>query len=111
MKSYAYVRNHTQCQNLIRIMTLLYGGGIWNVAYSISNRYHSRFFDCLAHPNLSATLATDQKSSYLLPKFSRVPLTIVLIPLISTIVTGTLLNFGKKYGFPEIQRQLKGHFW
>ena len=24
-------------------------------------RYHSRFFDCLAHPNLSATLATDQK--------------------------------------------------
>ena len=25
------------------------------------NRHHSRFFDCLAHPNLSATLATDQK--------------------------------------------------
>ena len=25
------------------------------------SRYHSRFFDCLAHPNLSATLATDQK--------------------------------------------------
>ena len=24
-------------------------------------RYHSKFFDCLAHPNLSATLATDQK--------------------------------------------------
>ena len=24
-------------------------------------RYLSRFFDCLAHPNLSATLATDQK--------------------------------------------------
>ena len=24
-------------------------------------RHHSRFFDCLAHPNLSATLATDQK--------------------------------------------------
>ena len=24
-------------------------------------RYHSRFFDCLAHPNLCATLATDQK--------------------------------------------------
>ena len=36
-------------------------------------------------------------SSYLLPKFSRVPLTIVLIPLISTIVNGTLLNFGKRY--------------
>ena len=26
-------------------------------------RYLSRFFDCLAHPNLSATLATDQKWS------------------------------------------------
>ena len=24
-------------------------------------RYLSRFFDCLAHPNISATLATDQK--------------------------------------------------
>ena len=27
----------------------------------LSTRYLSRFFDCLAHPNLSATLATDQK--------------------------------------------------
>ena len=27
----------------------------------ICNRYHSRFFDYLSHPNLSATLATDQK--------------------------------------------------
>ena len=35
--------------------------------------------------------------SYLLPKFSRVPLTIVLNPLISTIINGTLLNFGKRY--------------
>ena len=25
-------------------------------------RYILRFFDCLAHPNLSATYATDQKS-------------------------------------------------
>ena len=24
-------------------------------------RYHSRFFNCLSHPNLCATLATDQK--------------------------------------------------
>ena len=38
---------------------------------------------------------TRKSSAYLLPKFSRVPLTIVLIPLISTIVNGTLLNFGK----------------
>jgi hypothetical protein len=24
-------------------------------------KHHSRFFECLAHPNLSATLATDKK--------------------------------------------------
>ena len=36
-------------------------------------------------------------SSYLLPKFSRVPFTIVLISRISTMVNGTLLNFGKRY--------------
>ena len=36
-------------------------------------------------------------SSHLLPKFSRVPFTIVLIPLISTIVNVTLLNFDKRY--------------
>jgi hypothetical protein len=36
-------------------------------------------------------------SSYLLPKLSRVPLTIVLISEISTMVNGTLLNFGKRY--------------
>ena len=40
---------------------------------------------------------TLKASSYILPKFSRVPLTIVLILLISTIVNGTLLNFGKRY--------------
>ena len=36
-------------------------------------------------------------SSYLLPKFSRVPFTIILISGISTMVNGTLLNFGKRY--------------
>ena len=36
-------------------------------------------------------------SPYLLPKFSRVPLTIVLIIEISAMVNGTLLNFGKRY--------------
>ena len=36
-------------------------------------------------------------ASYLLPKFSRVPFTIVLISGISTMVNGTLLNFGKRY--------------
>ena len=35
--------------------------------------------------------------SYLLPKFSRVPFTIVLISGISTMVNGTLLNFDKRY--------------
>ena len=36
-------------------------------------------------------------SSYILPKFSSVPFTIVLISGISTMVNGTLLNFGKRY--------------
>ena len=36
-------------------------------------------------------------SLYLLPKFSRIPFTIVLISLFSTMVNGTLLNFGKRY--------------
>ena len=40
---------------------------------------------------------TLKSSSYLLPKFSRVPLTIVIIPLISVIVNGTQLNFSKRY--------------
>jgi hypothetical protein len=34
---------------------------------------------------------------YLLTKFSRVPFTTVLIRDISTMVNGTLLNFGKRY--------------
>ena len=36
-------------------------------------------------------------SSYLLPKFSRVPFTIVLISGISTMVNDTVLNFGERY--------------
>ena len=36
-------------------------------------------------------------SLYRLAKFSRVPFTIVLISRISTMVNGTLLNFGKRY--------------
>ena len=36
-------------------------------------------------------------SLYILPKFSRVPFTIVMISGISTMVNGTLLNFGKRY--------------
>ena len=50
-------------------------------------RYHSRFFDCLAHPNLKVQHWPQ----------SRVPFTIVLFSLINTIVNGTLLNFGKRY--------------
>ena len=38
-----------------------------------------------------------KSSSYLLPNFSTVSFTIVLILLISTIVNGTVLNFGKRY--------------
>ena len=37
------------------------GGSLEVIRESLHSRYHSRFFDCLAHPNLSATLATDQK--------------------------------------------------
>ena len=40
---------------------------------------------------------THKLSSYLLPKFIRVPFTVVLSLLISTMVNGTLLNFGKRY--------------
>ena len=40
---------------------------------------------------------TIKLSSYLLPKFSRVPFTIVLISRFSNMVNGTLLNFGKRY--------------
>ena len=32
-----------------------------NTYPEVSTRYLLRFFDCLAHPNLSATFATDQK--------------------------------------------------
>ena len=40
---------------------------------------------------------TIKMSLYFLPKFSRVPFTIVLISGISTMDNGTLLNFGKRY--------------
>ena len=40
---------------------------------------------------------TFKSSSYLLPNFSRVTLTIVMISEISTKGNGTLLNFGKRY--------------
>ena len=40
---------------------------------------------------------TIKLSSYLLPKFSRVPFTIVLMSGISTMVNDTVLNFGKRY--------------
>ena len=58
--------------------------------YCLFSRYLSRFFDCLARPNLSASKPkcnfsnwskmTLKLSSYLLPKFSRVSFTIVPIP-------------------------------
>ena len=40
---------------------------------------------------------TLKSSSYLLPKFSIVPLIIELISKISITVNGNLLNFGKRY--------------
>ena len=38
-------------------------------------------------------------SLYLLPKFSRVPFTIVLISGVSTMVNDTLLNFDRRYKY------------
>ena len=40
---------------------------------------------------------TLKSSLYLLTKFSTVPFTIVLISSVSTMVNGTVLNFGKRY--------------
>ena len=45
-----------------------------------NNRYLSRFFDCLANPNHWSKM-TLKSSSYLLPKFCTVPLTIALEPI------------------------------
>ena len=39
-----------------------------NKGGNLGNRHLSRFFDCLAHPNLSATLATDQKWPFTVKK-------------------------------------------
>ena len=63
-------------------------------------RYHSRFYDCLAHPNLSSTLATGQKwplSCLCISYQSLARCHLPLIPLISIMVYGTLLNFVKRY--------------
>ena len=62
----------------------------------------SRFFDCLAHSNLSATLATDQKCPLSCRRISYLSLAESSAiyhrtdSLISTLVNGTLLNFGKR---------------
>ena len=40
---------------------------------------------------------TLKSMSYLLPKFRIVPFIIELISFISTMVNGTVLNFGKRY--------------
>ena len=64
-------------------------------AWYFISRYLSRFFDCLAHPNLSPTFGTDHKwplSHHHIYYQSLADChTIVLIRLISTIVNGTRL--------------------
>ena len=40
---------------------------------------------------------TLKTSLYILPKFGTVPITIVLILVISSMVNDTVLNFGKRY--------------
>ena len=70
-----------------------------NTVYII--RHLSRYFDCLAHPKLSTTSATDQKW----PLFIFVSLTKVKQSAInhsnikgnSTMVNGNLLNLNKRY--------------
>ena len=52
---------------------------------------------------------TLKSSSYLLSNFSRVPLTIVLIRGISTMVNGTMLNFG--LDALSNKKILKGVYW
>ena len=79
-------------------------------------RYLLRFFDCVVHPNLSATFATDQKwpFSHLRISYQSLAesqsLTIVLISGISTMVNGTLLNFGKRYKGVIFDQWPKLHF-
>ena len=60
-------------------------------------RYHSRFFDCLAHPNLSATLATDQKWPLSHLRISYQSGINHSTNEISTMANATVLNFGKGY--------------
>ena len=64
----------------------------------MSSRYLSRFFDCLAHSNLNATLATNQKRPLSCLRISeQSAIYCSTNSLISTMVNGTLLNFGKRY--------------
>jgi hypothetical protein len=94
-KEYFFFYELQEKQHIVYILRRLYQSYIY-----IVSRHHSRFFDCLVHPNLCATLPTDQKwplSHLRISYQSLVPLTIVLISGISTMVNGTLLNFGKRY--------------
>ena len=84
--------SYIYCVNLLTIVSIM------------CNRYLLGFFWLLSASKPKCNFwhwskMTLKSSSYLFPKFSRVPLTIVLIPLISTIVNGTLLNFGKRYEY------------
>ena len=48
--------------NLMKMMMLLsHSHPASLLLFAISIKYLSRFFDCLAHPNQSATVGTDQK--------------------------------------------------
>ena len=69
------------------------------VRYVLTCRYLSRFYNFLVHPNLSATLDTDQKWPLGCCRISYQSLAECHLPdsLISTVVNGSLLNFGKRY--------------
>ena len=67
----------------------------------ISSRYLSRFFDCLAHPNLSAALVLLTPNTPLIhnsfTKTHKGDFGSAAKMGISTMVNDTLLNFGKRY--------------
>ena len=96
-------------------------------------RYLLRFFDCLAHPNLSVTLATDQKLSLsclpisYIPKFSRVLATALYVlyeciyylrtnltlQLCDFSILNRLCNFFQQpaHAFTTVAKQLASKCW
>ena len=58
-------------------------------------RYHSRFFDFLAHTNLSATLATDQK-------WPLCPIHVVCFMLVSNLISDLITDLISDFGIASM---------